>query len=121
MLLSTRVEDLIDCCWVVRVILLGIKKICSSIFILQITIHRDSGLDVSSPKHGKVDPDNMPHVGGNTWAGGTGFHSLLFLCILEGCLQKMLYQIKVDIYKPTLCLELFYSVPLLSVRSSCSA
>ncbi|NWH74753.1 VWA8 protein, partial [Piaya cayana] len=28
--------------------------------------------DVSSPKHGKVDPDNMPHVGGNTWAGGTG-------------------------------------------------
>lgn len=121
MLLSTRVEDLIDCCWVVRVILLGIKKIYSSIFILQITIQRDSGLDVSSPKHGKVDPDNMPHVGGNTWAGGTGFHSLLFLCILEGCLQKMLYQIKVDIYKPTLCLELFYSVPLLSVRSSCSA
>ncbi|NWX13351.1 VWA8 protein, partial [Aegotheles bennettii] len=28
--------------------------------------------DVSSPKHGKVDPTNMPHVGGNTWAGGTG-------------------------------------------------
>ena len=24
------------------------------------------------PKHGKVDPDNTPHVGGNTWAGGTG-------------------------------------------------
>ena len=24
------------------------------------------------PKHGKVDPDNKPHVGGNTWAGGTG-------------------------------------------------
>ena len=20
----------------------------------------------------KVDPDNVPHVGGNTWAGGTG-------------------------------------------------
>ncbi|XP_009461391.1 PREDICTED: von Willebrand factor A domain-containing protein 8 [Nipponia nippon] len=39
---------------------------------VQITIRRDSGLDVSSPKHGKVDPDNMPHVGGNTWAGGTG-------------------------------------------------
>ncbi|XP_075344945.1 von Willebrand factor A domain-containing protein 8 isoform X1 [Mycteria americana] len=39
---------------------------------VQITIQRDSGLDVSSPKHGKVDPDNMPHVGGNTWAGGTG-------------------------------------------------
>lgn len=29
-------------------------------------------LDVSSPKHGKEDPNNDPHVGGNTWAGGTG-------------------------------------------------
>ena len=26
----------------------------------------------SMPKHGKVDPDNTPHVGGNTWAGGSG-------------------------------------------------
>lgn len=26
----------------------------------------------SSPKHGKEDPNNEPHVGGNTWAGGTG-------------------------------------------------
>eukprot|EP00428_Durinskia_dybowskii_P062357 CAMPEP_0170375242 /NCGR_PEP_ID=MMETSP0117_2-20130122/11058_1 /TAXON_ID=400756 /ORGANISM="Durinskia baltica, Strain CSIRO CS-38" /LENGTH=1559 /DNA_ID=CAMNT_0010630307 /DNA_START=124 /DNA_END=4803 /DNA_ORIENTATION=+ len=24
------------------------------------------------PKHGKIDPDNTPHVGGNTWAGGSG-------------------------------------------------
>ncbi|KAM4700318.1 von Willebrand factor A domain-containing protein 8 [Discoglossus pictus] len=39
---------------------------------VQITIQKDSGLDVSSPKHGKMDPDNTPHVGGNTWAGGTG-------------------------------------------------
>ena len=39
----------------------------------QITIERESGEDVSSPKHGKEDPDNMPHVGGNTWAGGTGW------------------------------------------------
>nr|XP_031540570.1 von Willebrand factor A domain-containing protein 8 [Vicugna pacos] len=39
---------------------------------MQITINRESGEDVSSPKHGKEDPDNMPHVGGNTWAGGTG-------------------------------------------------
>ncbi|XP_064349192.1 von Willebrand factor A domain-containing protein 8 isoform X3 [Camelus dromedarius] len=39
---------------------------------IQITINRESGEDVSSPKHGKEDPDNMPHVGGNTWAGGTG-------------------------------------------------
>ncbi|KAF4787814.1 von Willebrand factor A domain-containing protein 8 [Turdus rufiventris] len=39
---------------------------------VQITVERESGLDVSSPKHGKVDPLNMPHVGGNMWAGGTG-------------------------------------------------
>ncbi|XP_027245876.1 von Willebrand factor A domain-containing protein 8 isoform X2 [Cricetulus griseus] len=39
---------------------------------VQITIERDSNEDVSDPKHGKEDPDNMPHVGGNTWAGGTG-------------------------------------------------
>ncbi|ETV82729.1 hypothetical protein, variant 2 [Aphanomyces astaci] len=26
----------------------------------------------SLPKHGKEDPDNTPHVGGNTWAGGSG-------------------------------------------------
>ncbi|GLD91816.1 hypothetical protein PINS_up000349 [Pythium insidiosum] len=29
-----------------------------------------TGLD--APKHGKEDPNNDPHVGGNTWAGGTG-------------------------------------------------
>lgn len=23
------------------------------------------------PKFGKIDPNNAPHVGGNTWAGGT--------------------------------------------------
>jgi hypothetical protein len=39
---------------------------------IQMTIQRDSRLDVSSPKHGKVDEKNDPHVGGNTWAGGTG-------------------------------------------------
>ncbi|TRY92386.1 hypothetical protein DNTS_024700 [Danionella cerebrum] len=39
---------------------------------VQITVQRDSGLDVSSPKHGKIDPKNAPHVGGNQWAGGTG-------------------------------------------------
>lgn len=38
----------------------------------QITIQRDSGLDVTAPKHGKIDPNNAPHVGGNQWAGGTG-------------------------------------------------
>ncbi|XP_047456688.1 von Willebrand factor A domain-containing protein 8 [Mugil cephalus] len=39
---------------------------------VQITIQRDSGLDVSAPKHGKIDPNNAPHIGGNQWAGGTG-------------------------------------------------
>jgi len=35
----------------------------------------------SSPKFGKVDPENTPHVGGNTWAGGTGGKTFLFsLC-----------------------------------------
>jgi len=33
---------------------------------------RHSGLDTDKPKHGKEDPKNEPHVGGNTWAGGTG-------------------------------------------------
>lgn len=27
---------------------------------------------MSRPKHGKEDAKNEPHVGGNTWAGGTG-------------------------------------------------
>ncbi|XP_044262539.1 von Willebrand factor A domain-containing protein 8 [Tribolium madens] len=39
---------------------------------IQVTINRDSNLDVSAPKHGKEDPENDPHVGGNTWAGGSG-------------------------------------------------
>lgn len=39
---------------------------------LQVTVNRKSGLDVSGPKHGKEDDKNEPHVGGNTWAGGTG-------------------------------------------------
>jgi hypothetical protein len=25
-----------------------------------------------APKHGQIDPKNCPHIGGNTWAGGTG-------------------------------------------------
>uniref|UniRef100_A0AC35UHP4 VWFA domain-containing protein n=1 Tax=Rhabditophanes sp. KR3021 TaxID=114890 RepID=A0AC35UHP4_9BILA len=27
------------------------------------------------PRHGKVDPNNAPHTGGNTWHGGTGGYS----------------------------------------------
>eukprot|EP01134_Creolimax_fragrantissima_P006850 CFRG6850T1 len=34
--------------------------------------YRHSGKDVEGPKVGKVDETGNPHVGGNTWAGGTG-------------------------------------------------
>ena len=30
------------------------------------------GSKLGQPKFGKTDPENRPHVGGNTWAGGTG-------------------------------------------------
>ncbi|XP_022208693.1 von Willebrand factor A domain-containing protein 8 [Drosophila obscura] len=39
---------------------------------LQASVERHSGLGVSGPKFGKIDPKNEPHVGGNTWAGGSG-------------------------------------------------
>ena len=39
---------------------------------IQMTIDRYSGKEMAGPKHGKVDEKNEPHVGGNTWAGGTG-------------------------------------------------
>ncbi|XP_046400469.1 von Willebrand factor A domain-containing protein 8 [Ischnura elegans] len=48
------------------------KNIGSGQSNLQMTIDSHSGKDVSSPKFGKVDPTGAPHVGGNTWAGGTG-------------------------------------------------
>lgn len=50
---------------------------------LQITKERYSGLDVSEPKHGKVDPKNEPHVGGNTWAGGTGGRVQTKVCLIK--------------------------------------
>ncbi|XP_070538007.1 von Willebrand factor A domain-containing protein 8-like [Ptychodera flava] len=41
--------------------------------LLQINFEKeDTGKDATSPKHGKIDKHNQPHVGGNTWAGGTG-------------------------------------------------
>lgn len=40
---------------------------------LKIEVFKDSPnkelKDFNGPKHGKVDPENMPHFGGNTWAG----------------------------------------------------
>ena len=35
-------------------------------------LRRDQVGDLDSPKHGKIDETGAPHVGGNTWAGGTG-------------------------------------------------
>jgi hypothetical protein len=59
---------------------------------LRLEFQSDNTKPASAPKHGmqyrsfvafpcesclsqvlgKIDPDNTPHVGGNTWAGGTG-------------------------------------------------
>ena len=39
---------------------------------LRVEYERHSGEGMKKPKHGKEDPNNDPHVGGNTWAGGTG-------------------------------------------------
>jgi hypothetical protein len=41
-------------------------------------VYRDAGgkavpkTGLGAPKHGQEDAKNEPHVGGNTWAGGTG-------------------------------------------------
>eukprot|EP00045_Choanoeca_perplexa_P012171 m.131630 g.131630 ORF g.131630 m.131630 type:complete len:1706 (-) comp15913_c0_seq3:46-5163(-) len=48
------------------------KQMAGSSTDLRLEVDRHSGLATDTPKHGKVDPDNNPHVGGNTWAGGTG-------------------------------------------------
>uniref|UniRef100_T1INA4 von Willebrand factor A domain-containing protein 8 n=1 Tax=Strigamia maritima TaxID=126957 RepID=T1INA4_STRMM len=42
---------------------------------IQVTIDETEVGDLSDPKHGKEDPLNAPHVGGDTWAGGTGGRS----------------------------------------------
>jgi hypothetical protein len=38
----------------------------------QLTIERDKVGDLDTPKHGDIDPENAPHIGGNQWAGGVG-------------------------------------------------
>jgi hypothetical protein len=58
----------------------GMRKDQGGIFIKQTASSRPQQLQLTSkprtkagaPKHGKEDSTNMPHVGGNTWAGGTG-------------------------------------------------
>ena len=39
---------------------------------LEIEYLKNGKTDLSGPKHGKVDPENQSHVGGNQWAGGSG-------------------------------------------------
>eukprot|EP00164_Ancoracysta_twista_P004354 GFYU01005864.1.p1 GENE.GFYU01005864.1~~GFYU01005864.1.p1 ORF type:complete len:442 (-),score=92.80 GFYU01005864.1:38-1363(-) len=39
---------------------------------LRMEYESSNSREASSPKHGKEDPSNDPHVGGNQWAGGTG-------------------------------------------------
>jgi hypothetical protein len=40
---------------------------------LSMSYERSASTDKArGPKHGKIDDTNEPHVGGNTWAGGTG-------------------------------------------------
>merc|ERR1719333_1462461 len=48
------------------------KKMVGGLDNRDLQIRRDGLTDLDSPKHGKIDPTNAPHVGGNTWAGGTG-------------------------------------------------
>ena len=43
------------------------------------------------PKHGKVDPTGNPHVGGNTWAGGTGMNRPFDILDSETWNVDMLY------------------------------
>lgn len=38
----------------------------------QLSVEFSNPNSAIGPKHGKVDPTGSPHVGGNTWAGGTG-------------------------------------------------
>ncbi|XP_071540350.1 von Willebrand factor A domain-containing protein 8 isoform X4 [Panulirus ornatus] len=48
------------------------KTIGEDMGYLRLEIDSFSGEDVTAPKHGKEDSFNNPHIGGNTWAGGTG-------------------------------------------------
>ena len=36
-----------------------------------------------NPKHGKMDPTGAPHVGGGTWAGGSGSSNILMQSLEE--------------------------------------
>ncbi|KAI9056427.1 hypothetical protein FKP32DRAFT_1599153 [Trametes sanguinea] len=40
--------------------------------VLDVKFEPKGDTSLSQPKYGKEDPNNQPHTGGNTWAGGTG-------------------------------------------------
>jgi len=39
---------------------------------LKVTYDKELGKIPTMPKHGQIDPTGAPHVGGSTFAGGTG-------------------------------------------------
>lgn len=52
---------------------------------LKIEVFKDSPnkelKEFKGPKHGKVDPDNAPHFGGNTWAGRFFIHLIYIIYV----------------------------------------
>ncbi|KDQ56692.1 hypothetical protein JAAARDRAFT_207783 [Jaapia argillacea MUCL 33604] len=40
--------------------------------VLDLKFEPKGSTELDAPKFGKEDPNNQPHTGGNTWAGGTG-------------------------------------------------
>ncbi|EIN14530.1 hypothetical protein PUNSTDRAFT_118001 [Punctularia strigosozonata HHB-11173 SS5] len=40
--------------------------------VLDLRFDPKGSADLDKPNHGKDDPNNEPHIGGNTWAGGVG-------------------------------------------------
>lgn len=59
--------------------------------VLDIKFEPKGDTKLDKPKFGKEDPDNEPHSGGNTWAGGVGviglvsaFEFYLRFCRLAG-------------------------------------
>ena len=64
---------------------------------------RDKVGELDSPKHGKMDPTGAPHVGGNTWAGGTGGRDTAGKrCYLTGyiCLETSKNKFPLSLYLP---------------------
>ena len=38
--------------------------------VIDVEFEPTGNTNLDKPKYGKEDPDNQPHEGGNTWAGG---------------------------------------------------